>query len=101
MKGKMERLRTDENRARPIRYGSYITSNVATTMFLERDVRRLAEEVHGVGAGGWEGYKARRTAAAEERWRKRVAGRGGRGRGIGLGGGDERGGSREDAIEIS
>ncbi|RMY99623.1 hypothetical protein D0862_07036 [Hortaea werneckii] len=101
-KGQVLRLRP---RPRPIRYGSYITSNVATTMFLERDVRRLAEEVHGVGTGGWEGYKERRTLAAEERWRKRVAGRGGRrggggGRGIGVGDGDERGGRWEDAIEI-
>ncbi|KAI6792396.1 hypothetical protein KC332_g17055 [Hortaea werneckii] len=82
---------------RPIRYGSYISSNVATTMFLERDVRRLAEEVHGTGVGGWEGYKERRAAAAEERRRKkRVAGRGGEGEGGGGGGG----GSREDAIQI-
>ncbi|RMZ18421.1 hypothetical protein D0862_00394 [Hortaea werneckii] len=89
---------------RPIRYGSYISSNVATTMFLERDVRRLAEEVHGTGFGGWEGYKERRSAAAEERRKKRVAGRGGRsGRDGGrrVGEGDERGGSREDAIEVS
>ncbi|KAI7685661.1 hypothetical protein KC322_g13017 [Hortaea werneckii] len=80
---------------RPIRYGSYISSNVATTMFLERDVRRLAEEVHGTGFGGWEGYKERRSAAAEERRKKRVAGRGGERE---AGGG---GGSREDAIEVS
>ncbi|RMX88566.1 hypothetical protein D0869_01532 [Hortaea werneckii] len=90
-------------RSRPIRYGSYISSNVATTMFLERDVRGLAEEVHGVEVGGWEGYKERRTAAAEERRKKRVAGRGGRsgrGGGMRLGEGEERGGRREDAIEI-
>ncbi|RMY31896.1 hypothetical protein D0865_14875 [Hortaea werneckii] len=94
--GKVERVR-------PIRYGSYISSNVATTMFLERDVRGLAEEVHGAEVGGWEGYKERRTAAAEERRKKRVAGRGGRGgRGgaIRLREGEERGGGREDAIEI-
>ncbi|KAI7087794.1 hypothetical protein KC356_g3829 [Hortaea werneckii] len=80
---------------RPIRYGSYISSNVATTMFLERDVRRLAEAVHGVPDGGWDGYKERRAAAAEERRRKkRAAGRAERENG---GGG---GGSRADAIEI-
>ncbi|KAI7282147.1 hypothetical protein KC345_g3705 [Hortaea werneckii] len=77
---------------RPIRYGSYISSNVATTMFLERDVRRLAEAVHGTGYGGWEAYKERRAAAAGERRKKREAGRAER-----EGGG---GGSREDAIEI-
>ncbi|KAI6831023.1 hypothetical protein KC340_g7609 [Hortaea werneckii] len=77
---------------RPIRYGSYISSNVATTMFLERDVRRLAEAVHRVPNGGWDGYKERRAAAAEERRKKRAAGRAER-----EGGG---GGSRADAIEI-
>ncbi|RMX72684.1 hypothetical protein D0869_14366 [Hortaea werneckii] len=107
-KVKHERARNEDqllrHPPRPIRYGSYISSNVATTMFLERDVRGLAEEVHGTGAGGWEGYKERRTAAAEERRKKRVAergGRGGRGGGVRLGEREERGGRREDAIEIS
>ncbi|RMY78831.1 hypothetical protein D0863_00420 [Hortaea werneckii] len=106
--GKHERARNEDQLLRypprPIRYGSYISSNVATTMFLERDVRRLAEEVHGVEVGGWEGYKERRTAAAEERRKKRVAERGGRGGRVGgmrLGEREERGMSREDAIEIS
>ncbi|RMX85261.1 hypothetical protein D0867_15896, partial [Hortaea werneckii] len=77
--GKQEGARNEDQslrrRPRPIRYGSYISSNVATTMFLERDVRGLAEEVHGTGDGGWKGYKERRTAAAEERRKKRVVGK--------------------------
>ncbi|RMY37089.1 hypothetical protein D0866_03491 [Hortaea werneckii] len=96
--GKQEGARNEDQslrrRPRPIRYGSYISSNVATTMFLERDVRGLAEEVHGTGDGGWKGYKERRTAAAEERRKKRVVGKAER---EGAEGG---GGSREDAIEI-
>ncbi|KAK3073153.1 hypothetical protein LTR53_005535 [Teratosphaeriaceae sp. CCFEE 6253] len=50
-----------------IRYGTYLTSNVATTMFLTADVRRLAEMVHG----DVEEHMQRRRDAAEERKRRK------------------------------
>lgn len=52
-----------------IRYGSYVTSNISTTMFLEDDVRTLADAVHGDFAA----HEKRKLEEAEERKRRRAA----------------------------
>ncbi|TKA33535.1 hypothetical protein B0A50_00370 [Salinomyces thailandicus] len=51
-----------------LRYGTYITSNVPTTMFLEPDVRARAQLIHGDLAL----HASRRAAAAAERQRKKA-----------------------------
>ncbi|KAF2767582.1 hypothetical protein EJ03DRAFT_352926 [Teratosphaeria nubilosa] len=46
-----------------IQYGTYMSSNVATTMFLLKDVKRLAEAVHG----DLEEHKQKKRLEKEER----------------------------------
>ncbi|KAK4544854.1 hypothetical protein LTR36_003758 [Oleoguttula mirabilis] len=48
-----------------LRYGTYLSSNVQTTMFLEADVRRLADHLYG----DWERHMADKRAAAQTRKR--------------------------------
>lgn len=48
-----------------LRYGTYMSSNVPTTMFLEADVRRLADYVHG----DWKQHMDEKHEAAERRKR--------------------------------
>jgi len=56
-------------RAPDLRYGTYITSNVATTMFLREDVRRLAEFIHG----DLSEHMRQKQAAKEARARRKTA----------------------------
>jgi len=60
--------RQPDNIGRP-RYGTYVTSNVVTTMFLEADVRALAKIVHG----DFEAHRKRKQEEAEERKRRKAA----------------------------
>lgn len=52
-----------------LRYGTYISSNVPTTMFLSSDVLALANHVHG----DFVAHKRRKEREAEERKRRKVA----------------------------
>ncbi|EMC91665.1 hypothetical protein BAUCODRAFT_79033 [Baudoinia panamericana UAMH 10762] len=51
-----------------VRYGTYFTSNIATTMFVRSDVKRLAEFIHGDLVT----HKQRKKAEAVERERRRA-----------------------------
>ncbi|KAK4574719.1 hypothetical protein LTR86_001560 [Recurvomyces mirabilis] len=57
------------NKFARLRYGTYMTSNIRTTMFLREDVKRLAEAIHG----DVEAHMAAQRRAADARKKKMEA----------------------------